>query len=63
MKRFNWAKPDRHSFHRYFGEKYVYAFKDKMFLVKSKLAPETLAVALKCKDLKTAKEISVLLEK
>lgn len=63
QKKSNWAKPDEMSFHRYFGDNYIYAFKDKMFLIKSKLAPETLAVALKCKDLKTAKEISVLLEK
>jgi len=63
QKEFKWAKPDEMSFHRYFGDNYLYAFKDKTILIKSRLEREMFVVGLICKDLKTAKEISKLLEK
>ncbi len=62
QKETKWAKPDKMSFHRYFGDKYVYGFKDKTLLIKSKIDPELFVVGLSCKDLKTAKEITKLLE-
>ena len=63
MKKDQWTKPDKLSFHKRYGEKYIYGFRENVLLIKSKLDPDLLVVGLTCKDLKTAKEIANLLEK
>ena len=62
QKESKWEKPDKYSFHRYFGNKYIYAFKDNTLLIKSKIDPELFVVGLSCKNLQTAKELAKLLE-